>query len=201
MRPRRDPGGRAVTPAIAFVPTASRSVASAGDDDPIRKKATSRLQVSRSAYRYLQSSPLLKRRSDADFYCARGDGEDATDATSLVDGFRHDWRRCQEATEVWEHGRLECMIALRAVLLSVISVWAARCQSLDAQRENSVRGCVKDNSSTRRRVVVRSDYVDSTTVEALLTQKYLEPSQGVWVMRELGVWVKTASTVYIYICK
>jgi len=80
--------------------------------------------------------PILLRRGDGDAV-----------ATSLVDGFRHD-QQCEEATEVGEHGR--CMIA---AFLSVSSVWAARCQAQDAQRENSVRGCVKDKSSTRRRVL------------------------------------------------
>ncbi len=80
--------------------------------------------------------PILLRRGDGDAV-----------ATSLVDGFRHD-QQCEEATEVGEHGR--CMIA---TFLSVPSVWAARCQAQDAQRENSARGCVKDNSSTMRRVL------------------------------------------------
>ena len=52
--PRRDSGERAVTILVALVLTASVSlaslVASASDDDPIRKKARSRLQVSRFAH-------------------------------------------------------------------------------------------------------------------------------------------------------
>lgn len=87
-------------------------------------------------------TPIPMRRRDGDAV-----------ATSFVHGlrnFRCD-RQCQEATEVGEDGR--CMTALHATLLSVTSVWAARCQAQHPQRENPARGWVKCNSSTRRRVL------------------------------------------------
>ena len=90
----------------------------------------------------------------------RGEGDAV--ATSLVHGFRNFRcdRQCQEATEVGEDGR--CMTALHwhATLLSVTSVWAARCQAQHPQRENPARGWVKCDSSTRRRVLY--DPISST---------------------------------------
>ena len=70
MRPSRDRGGRAVITALVLTASSINQVASAGGDDPIRKKATSRLQVSQSAL--ILQADTVETRFDANSHVQRG---------------------------------------------------------------------------------------------------------------------------------